>query len=66
MFPQLEKGLSSRWKGPSWLVARYIIKAVLYDGSYHDVDLNEMAPKIAASPAFKKGIAEAFRLLEPP
>ncbi|MCW4013075.1 MAG: elongation factor G, partial [Candidatus Bathyarchaeota archaeon] len=29
------------------------IKAVLYDGSYHDVDSNEMAFKIAASMAFK-------------
>ena len=42
------------------------IKAVLYDGSYHDVDSNEMAFKIAASLAFKKGIAEAKPcLLEP-
>ena len=42
------------------------IKAVLYDGSYHDVDSNEMAFKIAASLAFKKGIIEAKPvLLEP-
>lgn len=42
------------------------VKAVLYDGSYHDVDSNEMAFKIAASLAFKKGIAEAKPcLLEP-
>lgn len=42
------------------------IKAVLYDGSYHDVDSNEMAFKIAASLAFKKGIVEANPvLLEP-
>lgn len=42
------------------------IKAVLYDGSYHDVDSNEMAFKIAASLAFKKGIKEAKPcLLEP-
>ncbi len=42
------------------------IKAVLYDGSYHDVDSNEMAFKIAASLAFKKGITEANPvLLEP-
>ena len=42
------------------------IKAVLYDGSYHDVDSNEMAFKIAASLAFKKGIVEAKPcLLEP-
>lgn len=42
------------------------IKAVLYDGSYHDVDSNEMAFKIAASLAFKKGMLEAKpALLEP-
>lgn len=38
----------------------------LYDGSYHPVDSNETAFKIAASLAFKKGIAEAKPvLLEP-
>ena len=38
----------------------------MYDGSYHEVDSNEMAFKIAASLAFKKGIAEAKPcLLEP-
>ena len=42
------------------------IKAVLYDGSYHDVDSNEMAFKIAASLAFKKGIAEAKPILLEP
>ena len=42
------------------------VKAILYDGSYHEVDSNEMAFKIAASLAFKKGIAEANPcLLEP-
>lgn len=30
------------------------IKASLFDGSYHDVDSNEMAYKIAASMALKK------------
>jgi len=29
------------------------VKAILYDGSYHDVDSNEMAFKIAGSMAFK-------------
>ncbi len=42
------------------------IKAVLYDGSYHDVDSNEMAFKVAASLAFKKGIAEAKPILLEP
>ena len=42
------------------------IKAVLYDGSYHDVDSSEMAFKIAASQAFKKGMEVATPvLLEP-
>jgi len=42
------------------------IKAVLYDGSYHDVDSNEMAFKIAGSMALKKGALEANpALLEP-
>ena len=42
------------------------VKAVLYDGSYHDVDSNEVSFKIAASLAFKKGIVEAQPcLLEP-
>ncbi|MGO5064374.1 elongation factor G [Clostridium sporogenes] len=42
------------------------IKATIYDGSYHSVDSSEMAFKIAASIAFKKGIKEAKpTLLEP-
>ena len=42
------------------------VKAVLYDGSYHEVDSNEVSFKIAASLAFKKGIVEANPcLLEP-
>lgn len=42
------------------------IKCVLTDGSYHDVDSSEMAFKIAASMAFKKGCAEAMPvILEP-
>jgi elongation factor G len=42
------------------------IKATLYDGSYHDVDSNEMAFKIAASLAFKKGMMEAKPILLEP
>ena len=42
------------------------IHANLYDGSYHDVDSNEMAFKIAASLAFKKGIVEANPILLEP
>ncbi len=42
------------------------IRATLFDGSYHDVDSNEMAFKIAASMGFKKGFMDAHPvLLEP-
>ncbi|MGO3752276.1 MAG: elongation factor G [Peptoniphilaceae bacterium] len=66
-FPAVEKGIiDSKEKG---VLAGYPVtnfKAVLYDGSYHDVDSNEMSFKIAASIAFKKGMEEAKPvLLEP-
>lgn len=42
------------------------IRAILYDGSYHDVDSNETSFKMAASIAFKKGMQEAKPvILEP-
>jgi len=42
------------------------VKATLYDGSYHDVDSNEMAFKIAGSMGFKKGALQANpAILEP-
>lgn len=42
------------------------VKAVLYDGTYHPVDSSEMAFKVAAMQAFKKGFMEASPvLLEP-
>ena len=42
------------------------IKVALYDGSYHDVDSNEMAFKIAGSMAFKEAARKAKPvLLEP-
>ena len=42
------------------------IKVTLYDGSYHDVDSNEMAFKIAGSIGFKDGAANASPVvLEP-
>jgi len=65
--PAVEKGLRECMdKGPLAGCKVVNVKAVLYDGSYHDVDSNEMAFKIAASLAFKKGIVEAKPcLLEP-
>jgi elongation factor G len=42
------------------------VRATLFDGSYHDVDSSEMAFKVAASLAFKSGMAKASPvLLEP-
>ena len=65
--PAVEKGLiESMVKGPLAGCKVVNVKAVLYDGSYHDVDSNEVSFKIAASLAFKKGIVEAKPcLLEP-
>ncbi|MCK9524892.1 MAG: elongation factor G [Limnochordia bacterium] len=65
--PAVEKGLRETLnEGP---LAGYPVENVrvsLYDGSYHAVDSSEMAFKIAASMAFKKGFAEANPvLLEP-
>ena len=42
------------------------VKVTIFDGSYHDVDSNEMAFKIAGSMAFKDGVRKAKPvLLEP-
>jgi elongation factor G len=42
------------------------VKATLYDGSYHDVDSNEVAFKVAGSMALRSGVLEADPvLLEP-
>lgn len=66
-FPAVEKGLEeSLSSGPLAGYPVTGIKAVLYDGSYHPVDSNEMAFKTAAHIAFKKGVSEASPvLLEP-
>ncbi len=65
--PAVEKGLREAIvKG---VLAGYPVvnlKAELYDGSYHDVDSSEMAFKMAASLAYKKGIAEAKPILLEP
>lgn len=66
-FPAVEKGLQeSVLKGPMAAYPVVGVKAVLYDGSYHQVDSSEMAFKMATIQAFKKGIMEASPvLLEP-
>jgi elongation factor G len=42
------------------------VRAVLYDGSYHDVDSSEMAFKIAGSMAFQEGAKKASPILKEP
>lgn len=65
--PAVEKGLRESIK--EGIVAGYpVIKlqATLYDGSFHAVDSSEMAFKVAANLAFKKGMELASpTLLEP-
>ncbi len=66
-FPAVEKGLRESMKhGPLAGYPVVGVKATLYDGSYHPVDSNEMAFKLAAQIAFKNGIPQAKpALLEP-
>lgn len=66
-FPAVEKGLREALdKGPLAGYPVTGIKATLYDGSYHPVDSNEMAFKLASQIAFRKGVEEAKPvLLEP-
>ena len=65
--PAVEKGIiESMEKGVLAGQPVTNIRATLYDGSYHDVDSSEMAFKVAASIAFKKGMEQANPvLLEP-
>ena len=66
-FPAVEKGVQEAiLKGPMAAYPVVGVKAVLYDGSYHPVDSSEMAFKVAAIQAFKKGFMAASPvLLEP-
>ncbi|MDO6565314.1 elongation factor G [Amphritea sp. 1_MG-2023] len=65
--PAIEKGIEEQMK--NGVIAGYPLiglKARLHDGSYHEVDSNEMAFKIAASQALKKFAQDASPcLLEP-
>lgn len=65
--PAVEKGLDEAVK--SGILGGYPVvdlKVTLTDGSYHDVDSSELAFKIAASMAFKSGMAKASPVvLEP-
>ena len=65
--PAIDKGIQEQMK--NGILAGYPVidvKVSVFDGSYHDVDSNEMAFKIAASMGFKKGALQAKPvLLEP-
>ncbi len=65
--PAVEKGVREAAEGG--VVAGYPavdIKVRLYDGSFHEVDSNEMSFKMAGSLAFKEGVLKAGPvLLEP-
>ena len=65
--PAVEKGIAEQMQ--NGVLAGYPLlglKATLYDGSFHDVDSNEMAFKVAASMATKKLSDEGgAQLLEP-
>ncbi len=66
-YPAVEKGIQEAvQKGPLAGYPMVGLKAVLYDGSYHPVDSNEMAFKLAAILAFKEAMPNAGpTLLEP-
>ena len=66
-YPAVEKGIQEAvQKGPLAGYPMVGLKATLYDGSYHPVDSNEMAFKLAAILAFKEAMPNAMpTLLEP-
>lgn len=65
--PAVDKGIKEQLE--NGVIAGFPVvdvKVTLFDGSYHDVDSNEMAFKIAGSMAFKEGAKKAKPvLLEP-
>ena len=65
--PAVDKGIQEQML--NGVIAGYPVedvKVTLYDGSFHDVDSNEMAFKIAGSMGFKEGAKKADpALLEP-
>ena len=65
--PAVQKGIEEQMQ--NGVIAGYPLlglKARLYDGSFHDVDSNEMAFKIAASQALKKYAPQAQPVLMEP
>jgi elongation factor G len=65
--PAIDKGIQEAMK--NGVIAGYPVvdvKITVFDGSYHDVDSNEMAFKIAGSMGFKEGVVKASPvILEP-
>jgi elongation factor G len=65
--PAIEKGIVEAMQGG--VLAGYPLEDIevsVYDGSYHEVDSNEMAFKLAASMGFKEGCRKAgAAILEP-
>lgn len=65
--PAIEKGIEDQMQ--SGVIGGYPIvdvKVTLYDGSYHEVDSNEMAFKVAGSMGFREGATNASpAVLEP-
>jgi elongation factor G len=65
--PAVDKGVQEQMK--NGIIAGFPVvdvKVTIFDGSYHDVDSNEMAFKIAGSMGFKEGCQKAKPvLLEP-
>jgi elongation factor G len=65
--PAVQKGVEQQLE--NGVIAGYPVvdvKVTLYDGSYHDVDSNEMAFKVAGSMAFKSGAEKASPILLEP
>ena len=66
-FPSVEKGVIKAM-GEGVLAGYPIVdlKAVLYDGSFHDVDSSGMSFEIAGNQALRKGVADASPILLEP
>ena len=67
LFPRVEKGVMD--SAEAGVLAGYPVtdvKVRLYDGSFHEVDSNEMAFRTAGSMAFREGIQKAGPILQEP
>jgi elongation factor G len=65
--PAIEKGVREAAEGG--VIGGYPVTDIaisVYDGSYHEVDSNEMAFKMAASMAFKEGVQKGAPVIQEP